>query len=348
MSQARRGGFSLIELLVVLAIIAVLMGLLVGGVIKVRAAAARVACQSHLRQLGTAIFGYYSARDQLPPGMVCRASNVADAEATGFTYLLPFLEEDSTYKLYDFDQPWFNKDNFEAVGTPVRYYYCPGNRSQGAIDLASIGTQWGFKLPPTAASCDYAFSKGANGALPRDSKRTPLAVRGAFGTATEEESGGVRLEDILDHHGSTYLMGDAAGNNPRYEVRDLNNEGQSAIDPTTGKPARLEQSWSAAGATDASHPWYASVFAVTAQFGMGTDPRDEPMNRRPGTPTIAGGDPAGDNSSGKDYVSGFRSMHPGGCNFLFADGSVRFVPQTISPELYRAHSTIAGSETIKE
>ena len=97
--------------------------------------------------------------------------------------------------------------------------------------------------------------------------------------------------------------------------------------------------------TDAGHPWYSSVFAVTAQYGRGADPRDEPMNRRPGTPSVFSGD---GNASGSNYLSGFRSVHGDGCNFVFADGSVHFIAYTIRPAVYRALSTYAGGESISD
>ncbi len=341
----RRTGFTLIELLVVIAIIAVLIGLLLPAVQKVREAANRSKCQNNLKQLGLALHNYHDANRGFPAGMVSDSSNTEDAAATGFTLLLPFLEQDATRRLYHFEDDWFNPTNFQAVGTEVRLFYCPSNRAGGVIDLKPMEAQWGYALPPVAACCDYAFCRGATGSLYPDSERNPRPVRGVFDIRPRDGSVAVvKLTDITDGTSTTFAMGEAAGGTPGLLVRDLGNPAQPSIDVGTGQPAVIDQSWGAAGVTDSAHPWYGSVFGTTAQYGLPPDPRDEPMNRPLLTPTVIGYDPFGDNRTLRDSVSGFRSRHAGGCQFLFCDGGVRFVRETIPAATYRALATYAGGE----
>jgi prepilin-type N-terminal cleavage/methylation domain-containing protein/prepilin-type processing-associated H-X9-DG protein len=343
----RLAGFTLIELLVAISIIGVLIALLLPAVQSAREAARRAQCANNLRQLGLALHLYHGANEAFPPALTCDDANVTDAEATGYTLLLPYLEQTNLHRLYDFNQPWSAPANYQAVGTQVAVFFCPSNRASGQIPLAPFAAQWGVPLPPLAACCDYAFCRGANGAVHHDWQRIPWQARGVFNIVRPRNpKAGVRLAHIRDGSSNTIAMGDAAGGTPVYLARDLANPNRPATDPLTGQAVTLEQSWSAASMSDAGHPWYGSVMAVTAQYGLPPDPRDEPMNRRPTTPTVYTGASGGDNRSLSDTISGFRSLHPTGCNFLYCDGSVHFRPESIAAGVYRALSTYAGEEAI--
>jgi type II secretory pathway pseudopilin PulG len=106
--RTRRQAFTLIALLVVIAIIAILIALLLPAVQKVREAANRTACQNNLKQIGLATFNYESVHRRLPPGYLGPYPNLAAAPGTpGYSncqcvgvlaYLLPYVEQDNVYK----------------------------------------------------------------------------------------------------------------------------------------------------------------------------------------------------------------------------------------------------------
>jgi prepilin-type N-terminal cleavage/methylation domain-containing protein/prepilin-type processing-associated H-X9-DG protein len=355
----RRQAFTLVEVLVVIGIIAVLIGLLVPAVQKVRESAAGISCRNNLKQLGLALHGFATDNGYLPAGMVTQL-DIQDSFHTAFTYILPYIEQDNTFQMMQLERQWYAKVNYAAVAQRVPILFCPSNRDNGQMDLTPIIKQWGAPMPPVVGSCDYILCKGANAGLGAYPEKMPDQVRGLFHISQAmwiaDPNGQVdfrtvpqfrvHLTDIQDGLSNTIAMGEGAGGNAYYTIEDLKNPGQPVIEPFVNGPAIMEQAWAVASLGDPAHPWYAGIFGVTAQYGLPPNFMDEPMNRRPGSPTIIGSDPSGYNKSGKDRVSGFRSMHLGGCYFLFADGSVHWLGQTIDPAVYRGLSTYNGGEVV--
>ena len=110
--SVRRSGFTLIELLVVIAIIGILVGLLLPAVQKVREAASRTQCSNNLKQIALASHGYADVHGFLPPGQLGPYPDVGigvppfNAQFVGvFAYLLPYVEQDNTYRLLMQDLP---------------------------------------------------------------------------------------------------------------------------------------------------------------------------------------------------------------------------------------------------
>jgi prepilin-type N-terminal cleavage/methylation domain-containing protein len=129
--------FTLIELLVVIAIIAVLIGLLVPAVQKVREAANRASCQNNLKQIGLGLNNYVSVQKGLPPS---RTTGMG-AAAPWFPYqhswsvaLLPYIEQTSSFNLYNYRANWNDPSNYAAIRTYLKVFNCPTTPNQPRVD----------------------------------------------------------------------------------------------------------------------------------------------------------------------------------------------------------------------
>jgi prepilin-type N-terminal cleavage/methylation domain-containing protein/prepilin-type processing-associated H-X9-DG protein len=133
----RRRGLTLVELLVVCAIISALVALLLPAVQAAREAARRSHCQNNLRQIGVALAAYEAERRELPVGCVgCKINPQADgapfapARFTAWTvHLLPHLEQSALYAAYDFSLPAYQEPNRTLGSTVLSVLLCPSTEA---------------------------------------------------------------------------------------------------------------------------------------------------------------------------------------------------------------------------
>lgn len=343
----KRTAWTLLELLVVVAIIGLLLALLLPAVQRVREAANRAACLNNLRQMGFALHNHHDTLGAFPPGFTVKGSDDLQLGGFGgFIPLLPFLEQDNWFGRWDPSRNWYEPPNDAIVPVEVKVFYCPSNRTHGVIDTSFLVPFAGQPLPNVAAG-DYLLCKGANAAM-CELTQVPPAARGVFDINTH-----TRLTDILDGTSTTIAIGEGAGNNPRFGIRRYYADTAPAPNLFPGQSPLIDQSWSGGPmATQALHSiglLGGSCLGVTAQRGGHVPPYDERMNNPLALPALDcnnGCTNSGTAPGTFDTISGFRSAHRGGCNFLFCDGGVRFVSDAVAPATYRALSTMAGGEAL--
>lgn len=322
----RRVGFTLIELLVVIAIIAILIALLVPAVQKVRSAAARTQCQNNLKQIGLALHGYHDANKAFPVGEF----NDDNRNWGWGTAILPFLDQDPLFSNLRADTTNFMifipGGGGNAWNGNVNYN-ADSNNTGGTVNITAGGGAAGSSLAVYSCPSDLWPARTTAGF----GKSNYLASMGS------DTSGGNWASWTNPNGGTmTGVLLQSNNNNYTWNVRIA-----QILDGTSNTVLVSEVTANTSGTN-----FYSASATNTFPIWAGGNPNQQgqgaqhnyfrvmdvayPLNLK----TTANADRS------------FGSQHEGGAHFLFGDGTVRFVTNSVDSLTYRALGTRAGDETV--
>jgi prepilin-type N-terminal cleavage/methylation domain-containing protein len=374
-----RAGFTLVELLVVIAIIGVLISLLLPAVQVAREAARRTQCAANLHNLGIAAVNYADTHGMMPP-TECGRANVVGAATRGYTaqaYLLPFMEEEVTYKLMNIDREpaWLyrnnggyaNQPNFTAAQKQINSYTCPSDNFAGKnrnYNSGNLNYAISYGWPRYAA--------GVTGNTRNLAGWTSLAPSNGLGALTSGTTGiwtavpvnpdtNTKTRDCIDGLSKTALfserlvgemsIADTAFKDIRRHIFNDTTNYTSTSGTLADFVRTCRTSSKASGnivAPDTSRTLGASwMFASIPTVGFWPFTTGS-MYMHSQTPNSASCDPYFAYACWPNDDNGIAvaasSQHPGGVNVCMGDATVQFYSDSVAAEVWWAIGSRNGQE----
>jgi prepilin-type N-terminal cleavage/methylation domain-containing protein/prepilin-type processing-associated H-X9-DG protein len=342
MTKSRSRGFTLVEVLVVIAIIGVLIGILLPAVQSARESGRRAQCATHLREIGLALNSYASVRRRFPPGAMVTpdypdvrfwydpwaeaactthsqsgspgSSNPGFHGTSWILHILPYIELNDIYSQWNFSKGVIG--NEALARQDIQLLYCPSRRvGMRRGDEEIMFENW------TSGGTDYGGCLGrCNGwrnEYSGDYSGPPrISHKFLYGsTLFEEKKRGVfgphqatKTTEIHDGLSNTIMIGEMQRLHPSPDAEEYEKYNRTSND-----------GWALAGV--------ATLFnTMLAQEGGDL------------------GAPGGFNNW---FFESAGSEHPSGANFGMADGSVHFIDENIDSQVYAWLGSIADGETAR-
>jgi prepilin-type N-terminal cleavage/methylation domain-containing protein len=328
MKISNRKAFTLIELLVVIGIISVLIGLLIPAVQKVREAAYRLKCANNLRQLGIGLLNRETFAGDLPPAYVGNKWNWRHE-------LLPFIEQEKVFKRINQDKPWYDGENLSVVAmAKIGEFECPSVSVRPDVRfLFPQGASAPIELERSLPTADYEVVCGIEPnqyklVMNTDNINKEDLLKKTRGAMIATVP--TKLDQFLDGSSQTILISESVGRPDFY--------GPSRMVTRFGKYSASQGQTTASCWADTSGPY-------VLDLGLPTDTKDgqplipsDNLGKGPGMPGKGIGETT---NKSQPY-----SVHTGGFQAIFADGSTRFFRTSMQWNQVLPLFTIQGGETV--